>query len=103
MTLHPVSAVENPELEETLEGWVQEQRFAELALSPQDIIDKAMLLLPTFKDGNEKIEAGGMLFHERSNLCMRSKIRVSEVIDPLLLQSKQEYYQSVQLATCNDA
>ena len=61
LILDPGDAFENPELEKTSEYWIKEQRFAELALSTQDIIDKAMWLMLTFKDGNEKNRSTGYL------------------------------------------
>ena len=79
-----------------MEEWVQEQRFAELAVSTQDIIDRAMSVMPTFKDGDEKKLKHWMAhFMRRSNLCMRNKTLLSQIIDPLLQQGKQEYCRRV--------
>ena len=92
----PGGAVENTEQEESLEEWVQEQRFAELAMSPQEIINLGMSQMHTFRDGDEKkLKHLAAHFMSRSNLCMCNKTNVSQIIDPLLQKGKQKYFRRV--------
>ena len=52
LTVLSGSAVENPNLEESVYDWVMENKFAEHSISTTDIIDKA-ISLPNFKNGNK--------------------------------------------------
>lgn len=87
---------QHAELDSQLYHWVNQQRNEEMGLSIQYIIDKAVSIDPTFKDGNEaKRRVWVCHFLSRNDLTVRVRTRVSQITDSVIQSAKFDYCRRV--------
>ena len=86
----------NPELEYSVYEWIMEQRFAEIPVSTIDVIDKAVSLNPSFKNGDEKKRLYGVYdFLKRQKLSVRTRTRVIQIRGTAMQAVKESYCRSI--------
>ena len=80
LTLNYGPKLENKELEENIYLWVSFQREAELAVSTQNIVDKAVSIVPMFHNNNAgKLKNWVYDFLKDRNLSMRTRTHKSQI------------------------
>ena len=77
-TVHSGRQVEYKVLEDELYEWVIDQRASELCVTTQYIVDKAISICPTFKNGDNKKQRYWVYeFINRRGLSIRTRTRVA--------------------------
>ena len=75
--IHKGRKIGNLQLETQVYQWICTMHAEDLAISTQDIIDKALSLNDAFLDGLEKLWDWVYKFMRRNGLCLRARTRVT--------------------------
>lgn len=96
MTVHAGRKLPSAELECTLAAWIDDQRYNELAVSTQDIIDKALSIDATFLDADGKrLFYWVHQFMRRNHFGVRIRTRVSQQTQDVMESGKREHCRRV--------
>ena len=91
-TVHSVKQVAYQALEDELYDRVKDQRASELCVTTQDIIDKAISICPTSKNGDSKKQHYWVYqFINRRELSIRTSNSVVQVLNTEMQSVRQEY------------
>ena len=94
--------LENKELGENIYLWMLCQWESELAVSTQNIVDKALSLEPMFhNDDAGKLKNWVYDFLKRRNLSMRTRIHKSQITESAIQSGKRDYCRNIMIPYCN--
>ncbi len=92
LTVHQGSTSVNKAVEDQVYDWVLAQRTIGNCVTTKNIADYAVSISSSFKDGVEsKISRWVYDFLQRHNLCIRTRTRIAQVTDSVMLAVKKDF------------